>query len=65
MAAERKQFEVFNNLRDLGRSLDKISNDLPADENTERPSKARASLQLKALLTDAKNFKVFCIDIHI
>jgi hypothetical protein len=54
-------FEVFDKLRDLGKSLDKISHTLPADGNTEETNKARASLHLRALLTEAKNFKVlFC-----
>jgi hypothetical protein len=51
-------FEVFDKLRDLGKSLDKISHTLPADGNTEETNKARASLHLRALLTEAKNFKV-------
>ena len=50
-------FEVFDKLRDLGRSLDKISSTLPADGDAVDTNKARACLQLKALLTEAKNFK--------
>ena len=51
-------FEVFNKLRDLGRSLDKISNTLPADGAPEETNKARACIQLRTLLAEAKNFKV-------
>jgi hypothetical protein len=52
-------FEVFDKLRDLGRSLDKVSSTLPPDGKAEDTNKARASLNLKALLTEAKNFKVY------
>ena len=59
-------FEVFDKLRDLGRSLDKISSTLPADGNAQDTNKARACLQLKALLTEAKNFKVlYCLHFYI
>ena len=51
-------FEVFDKLRDLGRSLDRISSVLPSEKNTEDINKARACLQLKVLLADAKNLKV-------
>ena len=50
-------FEVFDKLRDLGRSLDKISSTLPGDGDAEDTNKARACLQLKALLSEAKDFK--------
>jgi hypothetical protein len=51
-------FDVFEKLRDLGRSLDKISSTLPTEKNAEETNKARACLHLRALLTEAKNFKV-------
>ena len=57
--AERKQFEVFDKLRDFGRSLDKMSINLKNKESSDITSNARASLNLKNLLADAKNFKVF------
>ena len=54
-------FEVFGKLRSLGKSLDEISSSLPADGDAEDTNRARACLQLKALLTEAKIFKVFVL----
>lgn len=51
-------FEVFDKLRNLGKSLDKISHDLRSGESVEEPNKARACLHLRALLTEAKKMKV-------
>ena len=54
------RFEVFDKLRELGKSLDeasKITTKL-TEEEPQQINKARACLQLRGILADANNFKV-------
>ena len=58
-----KQFQVFDTLRELGKSLDNFSRTVPnfgnKEEDEEQPTnKARAALQLQGMLAETKALKV-------
>ena len=53
-------FQVFDKLREFGKSLDNSSRALPkfTEDEEDTTNKARACLQLRAMLSEARTFKV-------